>query len=79
MTFWTRILVKELARNRHVEYIFHNEMLGPAETRNELFIGMFQLTTQARSNNINSIKTNNKRKTNSYQPSVHLGAILIIV
>ena len=71
MTFWTRILVKELERNRHVEYIFYNEMFEPAETRRELFIDMFQFTTQARSNNINSINNNNKRKTNSYQPSVH--------
>lgn len=74
MTFWTRILVKELLeRNRQLEYIFYNEMFEPAETRNELFTGMFQFTTQSRSNNINSINNNSKRKTNSYQPSVHRG------
>lgn len=73
MAFWTGILVKELERNRQVEYIFYYEMFEPAETRNELFTGMFQFTTQSRSNNINSINNNNKRKTNSYQPSLHRG------
>lgn len=71
MTIWTRILVKELLRNGHVEYIFYNETFEPAETRNELFTDMFQFTSQARSNSINSINNNSRRKNNSDQPSMH--------
>lgn len=69
------ILVKELDRNRHVECLFYNETFEPAETRNELSTGMFQFATQPRSNNINSINNNNKRKSNSYQPAVHRGLV----